>query len=671
MGTGGLLLLSFFLLLFGRFRLCGASESPNTRFWRLVCFLFSLLPIVFVGAAVFLSQWMFNELVNEKANPSFMAVSVSAAAGISCVLFLFPGRFRAIGGGFILLILSAVMLADLVHWRFFGSLVPLVALGGAGLAWDAKDSALDVLRAPDMKLLLLAGVGGVLVLWPHTRPGRPSWRGLLCGGILFGLLGWLSLPAVRSVEQWMGSVYSWRVLYWADSVKDVGLLAAHARDVARTRREALNEKTPPPEELSKLLGFVKKRTHRGVLLKDFGLARGANLLLVQIEGMQAWVMDTRVKSEPITPFLNQLKEGALYFENLWDQTGASSTSDCEYLVLNSLHPLARGAVAFRRADNNFVALPGVLRDRGYQTMSAHAYARGMWNRAKLHPRYGFERSLFRKELGAGPKIGWGIGDELFVERAVPQVLALQEPWFGFLVTLTSHHPYNYLTEHERRIDVGALKGTGLGGYVESMRYVDDAMRRLFGLLTSQGVLDRTMVVVYGDHDSKLHFGGQTQRLALKELDVDRATLRLLGRRDWRTRKIPLMIVLPGRARVGLVSTVGGQIDIAPTVLHYLGLPQPPSFLGAPLGAAGMVARFDGSAVDHQTIWTEGEGCRSHRGKRVRDLRCRRLRSLARDEAYYSRQMTLFDLSGFVTTAVASPHTSAPTKDQQQVPNSWQ
>jgi hypothetical protein len=66
-------------------------------------------------------------------------------------------------------------------------------------------------------------------------------------------------------------------------------------------------------------------------------------------------------------------------------------------------------------------------------------------------------------------------------------------------------------------------------------------------------------------------------------------------------RIPLLIVPPAARPLApsVVSTVGGQLDIGATVLHYLGVPAAPSMIGLPLrsGREGFVGRYDGGAAD--------------------------------------------------------------------------
>ena len=48
-----------------------------------------------------------------------------------------------------------------------------------------------------------------------------------------------------------------------------------------------------------------------------------------------------------------------------------------------------------------------------------------------------------------------------------------------------------------------LEGTKLGSYFKSVHYADEAIGQLMEELDEQGLLDNTVIVIYGDHDAKV------------------------------------------------------------------------------------------------------------------------------------------------------------------------
>jgi phosphoglycerol transferase MdoB-like AlkP superfamily enzyme len=363
--------------------------------------------------------------------------------------------------------------------------------------------------------------------------------------------------------------------------------------------------------------------------------------------MQKWVIGAHDHGQELTPFLNRLRDRAWFFDRLYDETGDSSTADAEYMVLNSQFPIPQGSVAFRRDENHFVTLLHAFKAAGYTTFAGHAYAAGMWNRAVLYPRYGFDQTAFRDELGEGPKLGWGIGDKLFFQRVEPHLEHLKKPFVSLLITLTSHGPYQYVPPAERKLTLGAIEGSDFGGYLHSMRYNDEAIEQLFTQLEKSGLFADTTFVIYGDHDSRMKFPA---RLAA-DTDLAPDIQRRLAIRDYTTKQIPLFIVLPERLHAAprVIHTLGGQVDIGATIAHLFGLERPGSFIGQSLVPehVGHASRIDGSGVDGEHIYISPGGgrCETFPGFQTLDLgACADLSRKIQEELNMSWDVTLLDLA---------------------------
>jgi lipoteichoic acid synthase len=265
----------------------------------------------------------------------------------------------------------------------------------------------------------------------------------------------------------------------------------------------------------------------------------------------------------------------------------------------------------------------------------------------LYPKYGFDQTAFKDELGEGPKLGWGIGDKLFFQRVVPRIERLKAPFVSLLITLTSHGPYQYVPQAERKLNLGAIESSDFGGYLHSMRYNDEAIEQLFGQLQKDGLLANTTVVIYGDHDSRMKFNA---RLAL-ETDLDPDVQRRLAIRDYTTKQIPLLVVLPERLHVAprVVHSLGGQVDIGATLVHLFGLKRPGSFIGQSLvpERAGHASRIDGSGVDGTDIFIAPGGgrCESFPDfKHLDRAACAELSRKTQEELNTSWDVTLLDLA---------------------------
>jgi phosphoglycerol transferase MdoB-like AlkP superfamily enzyme len=470
----------------------------------------------------------------------------------------------------------------------------------------------------------------------------------LRSAIALGVLGVLFVMA--DLRYWFTDRSSKSIHSWRTRLHEVGLFGSHLRDVTRRMRER-GSSPPSADEIRSLEKYLEAK-HSPVQDEFFGLARGKNLMLVQIEALQEWVIGARVRGVEITPFLNRLvRERAFYFSGIWDQTAVSSTADSEFLTLNSLHPFPDAAVVFSYAGNDFVAMPRVMARAGYTTLSLHAFDRGFWNRAVVHPRYGFQSSHFDRGLGTGPKVGWGLSDKLFFSRALERIDHVRAPFFAFLITLTSHHPYSFIPPEERHIDTAGLPEI-VAAYVQSMRYVDEAIAELFAALEKRDYSKNTVIAMYGDHESRILLDPSAEARARPLLSLDAHTLRDLSRRSFATRKVPLLIVMPDSKEARTFPAVGGQIDTAPTLLHLFGLPEPKVMMGRPLFRKdGMVVRYDGSAVEGERLRLPDGACRTLGGKDLPPDECQAMGKRAEDDLRVSWTIVRHDLAGRLSGAL--------------------
>jgi lipoteichoic acid synthase len=153
----------------------------------------------------------------------------------------------------------------------------------------------------------------------------------------------------------------------------------------------------------------------------------------------------------------------------------------------------------------------------------------------------------------------------------------------------------------------ALEGTGFGNYLHTMHFFDQALEDLKGALARDGLLDDTLLVVFGDHDA----GFARDAALARTIGIES------GAAAWILNdRIPLFI-RAGTARTASPDLIGaraipaGQTDLAPTLLALMGIdPVPLPYLGRNLlgaGGDGPVPRPYGDWLDASHLFLAGEG----------------------------------------------------------------
>lgn len=295
-----------------------------------------------------------------------------------------------------------------------------------------------------------------------------------------------------------------------------------------------------------------------------GVAKGKNLILIQVESLNDFVIGAEYEGQEITPNINALlKNDTLYFDRFYSTTGVGNTCDAEFSTLNSLYPNEERECYRMFVDNTFDGLPWMLRREGYSTMAFHGYIKTFWNRDEAYKNQGIEHYYSQEELEMTEESGFGLTDKEMFRQAVDILKTKQEPFFSFMITLTNHIPYD-MPQRLASLELAEEdKNTTFGRYLQTVRYTDEAIGDLIRYLKEAGLYDNTMIAFYGDH----------QGLNKETMEIRMRMTEYLGKMyDFdEMLKIPLVIHIPGLGEHKTITTVGGEIDTMPTIANLMDL----------------------------------------------------------------------------------------------------
>ncbi len=296
----------------------------------------------------------------------------------------------------------------------------------------------------------------------------------------------------------------------------------------------------------------------------YGLAKGRNLIIIQVESLQGFVINNKFNGQEITPNLDALiKKDSFYMPNYYCIVGAGNTSDAEFTVNNSLYPPTDTSAYVKYTDKHYYGLPYVLKDNGYKTADVfHGYLSDFWNRDKAYPYQGFDTYYSKDSFPSDDVIGLGVSDEKYFSQTVDILKTKEQPFYSFLITLSSHHPF-YLPQEKRLLDVPAdIDNTLFANYFVAVNYVDNAIGGLMDELKAAGLYDNSIIVIYGDH-----YGMPN--------DAENYSLasNFFGHLYYEDDlfRVPMIIHIPGSGITETVTRPSSHIDVMPTVLNLLGV----------------------------------------------------------------------------------------------------
>ncbi len=357
-----------------------------------------------------------------------------------------------------------------------------------------------------------------------------------------------------------------------------GIMVYHMNDILSSIGRNIFHHSLPDERKSSIDAYLSKQYEINLQPTPlFGIAKGRNVVFIQLESWAEFLVDLSVDKTAVTPFFSALKESGLYFENIYDVTLHGRTSDAEFAVMTGLLPDTRKPAQMSHMQSYFLALPEILKQAGYHTMTVHGLDGEIWNQKNAHKRYGIEDLYFSAAMQGKETLGLGISDKEIFNYALEKMDKAQTPYFNFIISLTSHHPFIDIPEAYKKNFSHMKLEDGYGllpYYLRSVKYTDDVLADFFLNANQQANFANTLFVIYGDHDS----GTLGTEKTVNNIDI------FAPKND----KVPLLFYIPGEEekmqqyRNVVQHQFGGLHDVPATLLHLLGITPPKGLMGTNL-----------------------------------------------------------------------------------------
>ncbi|MEG1483466.1 LTA synthase family protein [Clostridium sp.] len=352
-------------------------------------------------------------------------------------------------------------------------------------------------------------------------------------------------------------------------ISNASPIGYHIYEILQTIKKETKE--PNEAQMQEVDEWLKWNNEKLPDNKYKGMIKGKNVVFLQVESLETFVLNQKVYGQEITPVLNDLMKNSLYFDNIHEQNNKGHSIDCDLMVNTGMLTLGDSITFVTHPEVKYPSLPRILNDNGYYTVSTHAEPGGDWKWSDAH-KYGlgFEKSWGMYDYDMSDKVGYGLSDESFLKQYAKKLNTIKEPFFSMIPTLSSHGPFDIEDEYRELKLPKEINENYLGGYFQSIKYTDKQIGMFIEKLKESGLMKDTILVIYGDH------GGVHKYYNSKIKDMP-----LEG--DWwkfekYRHEIPLLIY--GEDIKGeKFSVEGGQSDITPTMLYLLGLNSDSKFMG--------------------------------------------------------------------------------------------
>jgi hypothetical protein len=318
-----------------------------------------------------------------------------------------------------------------------------------------------------------------------------------------------------------------------------------------------------------------------------GRARGRNVVMITLESTGARYLRSYGAGEDPMPTLTALAQTAVQFDAAYAVYPESIKG--LFSVLCSRHP-AMDVTAAAHARAPCTPLPVVLASHGYQTALFHSGRFGYLGMQDILARQRFHTADDAGAIGGEIESSFGVDEPSTVAHLLSWIdrRDRRRPFFVSYMPIAGHHPYDTPVR-------GPFAGQGeLSAYQNALRYGDESLAALLDGLRARGLDGDTLIVVFGDHGEA--FGQHDGNFGHTFFAFDENV------------RVPLLFALPGVTTVPQRSSrVASLVDIAPTILALLGIPEPSSFEGSSVLRGGDELAF--FFTDYALLWAGlRDGC---------------------------------------------------------------
>lgn len=523
-----------------------------------------LLAVVLLWIKTYLVQLNEFNLGVEKGLQEFLLFLNPLGSALFFLGFalLAKGRRKYIWLIVIDLLLSFLLFANVVYYRFFSDFITLPTLMQTQNFGDVSGSVPSLLKPYDLLFFLDTIVLFVLVIVGHKKNQVFQIERRRIGTIFIAAILIMSVNlglAEKDRPQLLTRTFDRNYI-----VKYLGMYNYTIYDAVQSMKASAKRAMADSNDITEVINFTRSE-YASPNPEYFGAAKGMNVIYIHLESMQNFLINYELRGEEVTPFLNSLtkESNTMYFDNFFQQTAQGKSSDAEFLLENSLYGLPQGSAFSTKGLNTYQAAPAILGQNGYTSAVFHGNSGSFWNRDEIYKSFGYDNFFDSSYYDMNPEdqAEYGLMDKPFFEQSIPLLESLPQPFYTKFITVTNHYPYS-MDQEKATIAPHTTGDKTVDNYFQTARYADEALKEFFDYLKESGLYDNSMIVMYGDHYG---VSDNRNKAMSKVLDKEITPFESAG-----LQRVPLFIRVPG-VEGGTQSQYGGQIDVLPTLMHLLGI----------------------------------------------------------------------------------------------------
>ncbi|MDR3214881.1 MAG: LTA synthase family protein [Bacilli bacterium] len=453
-------------------------------------------------------------------------------------------------------ILSILMYGDVLYFRGFESYLSFYSIAQYRIFGVIGSSVFALIKFSDLLIFIDPIILILLSRKLFKNIEQEENKGLIDKALMIGyvlgcyviLLNYPTIFSPKATKIETGAKLSIIGYHYYDF--SLYINDAHHNVLNKNDKQAIND------------WFKIKNENKGIV-DDFGIFKDKNIIFLQVESLENFVINKKIDNQEITPHLNRLLNNSYYFNNIIEQVNEGNSSDADFLVNTSFYPLRNGAYSMLYANTHYLSLPVILQKHNYYSTAIHSGKSYFWNKENYLPNLGFNQLIDIDGLNYKEEdlFFMGLRDEAHLTEVADLISTFNDKYYLFTVTETSHTPFKIPEDMQYLKLDEAFNKTSIGRYFQAIHYTDEAIGKFIDKLEQNNQLSNTIIIIYGDHEG-LHKYNNKTILSKQYQDYDKYN---------NDNKIPVIIYNPSLKKQITINKIGGEVDIMPTILSLVGI----------------------------------------------------------------------------------------------------
>lgn len=535
------------------------NKIINSPFFVLIIGFILILKIIF----------FYNNTValTEPMDMNTMLGTISFIIVLVSFLNVIPNRSRIITTIVVDLLLSILLFADNIYYSFSSNVLSVAQIGNLKYGGEIMKTLPSLLQFKQILYFLDIILITILLICRVIKLRKIVERNnkkLVIFKFVYAFIGIFVFCAISLsyVQEGILTSYNKDI-----QIRNSTILGYHISDIISEMNSANKAKYKNYEDMKSDYDELKSSFDKnyGKIEYNFkGKAKGKNIILVQLESVQEFVIDKEINGKEITPNFNKFLHENIEFTNMHMQS-YSTTADSEHTITNSTFPMENGMSFSKFYTNDYDDIFTIYNNNNYFTSYMHGNFPEFWNRGNVYGRLNLNKTEFKEDFeDLSENINGDLSDELLYVQAVQKLKEYDTPFFAEIVSASSHTPFTLEGLEDRSkvsIDVGKYKGTYFGNYLESVNYADYAFGVFIDELKKAGLYEDSVILIYGDHNG-LSMYDEEMLDFLRQLDPDMNDIEI----KLNYTRVACGLRIPGISKIKIDKMVN-KLDVKPTFCY--------------------------------------------------------------------------------------------------------